>query len=1240
MNVAARLTLLAGVALLVLSSAADPAGARPSSKSGKGGGAEAQRFLRQRNTYSNVSFYYTNRGVLFNNDNVAGLTWPRGSGDVYIFGGGLWFATKKEIQGRRRKLCELGYNPNSGAGWYMEGEKNELGNASDAAAPDVKYISYVSTRYDKSSGKFIQGSSTAVPPPYYPWPLWDTSTTKNLKENFYFGDYISNVGERQHLQDRAGAGDTTVKPAMISEEDIFNIYTDADVSNNPEYRANTGYPFGLDIQEVIYTWSFGRYRDMIFVRHKVTNRSNDPLYDCWIAPAFDPDLGPGTISGQDAAGNDHNSFVSDTVGLPAHANLPEPYASHPSLLNMGYQWSAREQNKEFGMVGFSFLESPVINPSNGDVIPNDSVEALGGYGPNSLYQTAQLGLKTFKKWTIRNDPSTGDLRYDFVSSGALDPDLGIEDDMRLLFATGPFTLKPGKSVETTVGIVFAHPSTTSKDDNFRALLELSAFAHEVFGKSVIDSVVTNPETQALDTFYSIRHFLSPVPPDIPNLTGHSLDRAVLLTWDSTAERTKDPLSSPQSQPFLGYQLWRTTRSDRDSSIRPDGVNPNVLLGQWQRFNFKTDSVWVMDTATGRLRFSHLHYTRIDSTSELPIPHSYLDVGDDNHDGIISGNEGLINGVKYYYYLLAYDEYDSVQNIGPLFTAVVPGSNGRGNFISEVPTKPAYVNPVAPLTADLPACTSGGIKSIRLDVVDTARFLQLYSNDDIKIRFQPRWVEQSTQYLDYSALFDFVEVTDSKGTINLTYTRQTNPYYFWTGIRKHVPGTEVATTSDSTVVGSFTTGSNDFAPDQLVGQAFHVLVDFQFKQLSSPYKLRSIKITGSADPSIIRLSRRTALHRPNESTVTSLEDIDTAHTRPAFVGALGEATYEMTFGQPVAAPISGADANFPNAQAYPVTVKIADCAAELGLATKAENFTTMYNVEFYSQPHGRDPRFAAFTDPDTLKTPNPGWFVMDAYHYGDDAPIDQRHTAPFQITTTHGNLYWPLTTQLGNSEGGIQHLVEHRLRLAGAEILFNAPGISVAAVTGDTLPVSDPKLNDFQPGDKVTISFTGLAKGLPFPQQVFTIHTPSGDQYNANNAALYNDAVLDQVEVVPNPYIVTHEGQTTTDNAKLYFTRLPPRATIEIYALDGTLVKTIEHYGFEQKSATVSPDAKTTTIEYDFDKLGDRYSMEEWNLLTSGKQRVGSQVLIARIIGKRADGSVTGETTRKFAIVVGGTRTVR
>ncbi len=465
------------------------------------GGALPQTLLRQMNTVSNVEFSYTNRGELFSagTGNNEGLFWPRGSGDSYIFGGGLWFATQKEIQGKLQKLCELGYNANSGAGWYIEGEASQVGlsTGTDGANDSAKYISYVSPRYDATVGKFIPGSSTVVPSPYYSWPMWDTSSSKTFKHNYYFGDYISDVTMRnaasiQSANSQLGIIGKTPLPAMVSQEDIVNLYTDQDPTNNPEFKPGTGYPFGLDIQEVIYSWGYGSYRDMIFVRYKVTNNTNqlragagDTLLDCWLAPAFDPDL-DASVGGavNDAVSYVDDSLVNSFADSTMVSQLSQPYRSDPSKLNMAVAWRNLSQppnGKQYGWLGISFLESPVIDLQD-NIIPNDDSSGLQGYGPNSLFQKNQLGLVTFRDWTILNDPSTPDLRYDFVSSGEKDVWNGVYQDQRMMMSTGPFTLPPGKSAEATVALTFARVSDTSYKQNFGALLLLTELAHQVFGE--------------------------------------------------------------------------------------------------------------------------------------------------------------------------------------------------------------------------------------------------------------------------------------------------------------------------------------------------------------------------------------------------------------------------------------------------------------------------------------------------------------------------------------------------------------------------------------------------------------------------------------------------------------------------------------------------------------------------------------------------------------------------------------
>ncbi|HEX5317066.1 MAG TPA: FlgD immunoglobulin-like domain containing protein, partial [Candidatus Kapabacteria bacterium] len=243
--------------------------------------------------------------------------------------------------------------------------------------------------------------------------------------------------------------------------------------------------------------------------------SHDTLADCWLAPALDPDLDGALASGS----NDGNSYVDNalltTQPSPDPAmlsQLREPYRSDLSKLNMAVQWRNYNQppnGKQCGWLGVSFLESPVIDQANGNIIPNDDSSALNGYGPNSLFQKNQLGLVTCKDWTISNDPLAADLRYDFLSSGEKDIFDGNYADQRLMMATGPFTLLPDSSAEATIVLTFAKVDENDYRKNFGALLLLTDFAHQVFGE--VTPVV---EPISNDTMgYFVNNF-QVTPPDV------------------------------------------------------------------------------------------------------------------------------------------------------------------------------------------------------------------------------------------------------------------------------------------------------------------------------------------------------------------------------------------------------------------------------------------------------------------------------------------------------------------------------------------------------------------------------------------------------------------------------------------------------------------------------------------------------------------------------------------------------
>ncbi len=71
--------------------------------------------------------------------------------------------------------------------------------------------------------------------------------------------------------------------------------------------------------------------------------------------------------------------------------------------------------------------------------------------------------------------------------------------------------------------------------------------------------------------------------------------------------------------------------------------------------------------------------------------------------------------------------------------------------------------------------------------------------------------------------------------------------------------------------------------------------------------------------------------------------------------------------------------------------------------------------------------------------------------------------------------------------------------------------------------------------------------------VFVYQAPGIDQ----NAAA---AALDQIRVVPNPYISRASWELVEGERRLEFTHLPDRATVRIYNLAGDLVQTLQHEG--------------------------------------------------------------------------------
>ncbi len=575
---------------------------QPAKKDSKKNSNEIQRVYNygekgmdlQRNTVSNFQFYTTNYGIFGHNvsQSVGGGHWPRGSQNQYFYGGGIWFAARKmRPDGSGMKnYVEISYNPNNGNSWMVPGRIEDGDVVLNDNASYQKYRTYFSTDFRTSDGQPINSNEGPS------WPIWDESKDDTLMYNRYFGRYIYNENERNLATYGKG-------PAFISGEDIFCVFKDTDLSRydgGSSKRKNEGYPLRLQFENTIYSWGFGDYRDFIFIRYDIINFSSDTLKDCWMSPVMDIDIG--------LVGNSQAGAENDKVR----------YYDEEDTLNLAVVWTKddrQEKGKGFGYLGLDFLESPstynceevidsVINGNTikfcsmcinyewkwvKEVVGGDTIDVfkevciekmafdpeLDGYirkDARSFDNRYQLGLKTFRNWPIDQDITEDDPRYLYMSAKVRDGE-SEAGDIRVLMATGPFTMLPKDTVRIIVGIVLARPAVQQEaDGTTEDLAEL--VRKDKFAQSVYDN-----------------NFRAPVPPDKSILSWRPLNNAMIITWDSTSEISNDKLE--RGLDFLGFRLYRARRNNIDT-FNIDQITSSVDYPSGKGpFGWKQIATWEM-----------------------------------------------------------------------------------------------------------------------------------------------------------------------------------------------------------------------------------------------------------------------------------------------------------------------------------------------------------------------------------------------------------------------------------------------------------------------------------------------------------------------------------------------------------------------------------------------------------------------------------------------------------------------
>jgi hypothetical protein len=446
----------------------------------------------------------TNYGTFGYGIGRPGGEWPAGSGNMYIYGAGIWIGA---LQTPLDTLVTVGYNPSSGASEFAPGcYENAPGGYNNRPFERV----YIHPDWPPKRDSF-------------PMSMRDSSETY-LRIPLPSGDTL--IGYFYPVPQR-----------IISSGDAWTVFNDRDSTLHITPRR----PIGIEVYQNIYSWTFARGRDIVFISYTIKNKTNSEIRDMYMGMVCDPDIGNATDDRcglmlrkyvRNRLGTD--SVFVDNVGYAYDNDFDEGWATPP------------------GYVGFDFLQSPyaftdgIDNNHNG--IIDEGPDGIDGLivgndtiiRPNGLIdepaEIEQLGMVSYKMFTLQaGDPVTNYTQYLALSGynywesppvyspfDSIDP---APADKRFLQATGPFNLKPDSTATITIAVIAAPSNPIGGVGDLYQLALVSSYAQRYYDNGFIAPNVrviypnggeylsgnvpisyqatnTNPSPLLIDLFYS------------------------------------------------------------------------------------------------------------------------------------------------------------------------------------------------------------------------------------------------------------------------------------------------------------------------------------------------------------------------------------------------------------------------------------------------------------------------------------------------------------------------------------------------------------------------------------------------------------------------------------------------------------------------------------------------------------------------------------------------------------------
>ncbi|MEE9168104.1 MAG: hypothetical protein V3U24_11685 [Candidatus Neomarinimicrobiota bacterium] len=1004
---------------------------------------------------------------------------------------------------------------------------------------------------------------------------------------------------------------------VAGKREAYFVVTDNDPLEGNTLESNGVGPLNIRVDMWALQYDDNLNQDFVIWWERFTNVGPDTLREVFVGLNGDPDT---PEQGGAEWTDDYSVFIErgdplmfEKIGV----------ADQPLLWDLAIIYDGDDQSEGFissgvGWNGLKALKTPysqtadgldndgdgevdegfdgVDNDADGDIDEEDEQEELGvtNYFAFPYDLDAQSDNEAYyihiRGGFGKEDPGTTGYQEAPHTDDTEQKPYAYGPDVTVVMTSGPITLAPGESVD----FVFADILGVNETD----LLNNALTAQLLFDAA----------------------FKAPAPPDEPVVNGVAGDGEITLYWDTyPSEYSVDPFTGNNA--FEGYRIYKST--DRGATW-----GDPITDGKGNTVFYKPEAIYDLeDDWSGVIAYGS--------------PAAYYDLGNNSSLQYSYTDQNVINGLEYWYAVSAFDHTDGI--IPPLEN---PPKKSRSDAAASGNNTVILIPESRPTDFDagmieVKQLTGRSTADVHYTIYDAARLdgynYSITINDDFD---------------------DTDDTTKSYSVLNenlFTVTRQIAVTGTGLPHRNILESSVVVTDPDD---GEYQEGV-DFTVDTEEGEIFSTeegaLAKLKEVSFAVSYKyypiFESTLLSGETyNPSFegmrFMVTDQEDVLQDDESTYWSNpQNEDSVATTNWNVVASPISTpgnpddYEIRFegSTPLVAP-QGAEIPLElwNVSATPDTFRFDQLI--VSPTPVGGVITSGTEIRIIEVPNGETT--PAITWGFTLMAPDPVaessdisvTVLCDTTQPGNGIYDEGEHFTDLDSDTTWDegepfvDCYFDSVFAVSELNAGISAMIP---RLADSVAAYcDSPDIDTT-ITDTVVDVFQYDLETFTfdtiPGLRMTANVSALCDTSIDPETgdrvlVGTTKPLSVDdsyliQSSASQSVLNTQGQLEEVKVVPNPYVVTSVYETNIETKEVQFHYLPERCTIRIFTLAGELLKVIEHK--EGSEGWRGP------------------SIEAWNLRTYNNQEVAFGIYIFNVEAEGVDSSGNPKTfseVGKLAII--------